>query len=101
MFIEEEPSCGPFGDFFGGMLNPTLTFLMFMGLLSTINLQQKELSLTRKEYIRTADALEEARLEAKKQTAILTESCKKNRHLQLIKRYKERARFTFIYRSKP
>jgi hypothetical protein len=77
LFIEEEPSCGPFGDFFGGMLNPTLTFLMFMGLLSTINLQQKELSLTRKEYIRTADALEEARLEAKKQTAILTESYKK------------------------
>ncbi|MEY4590486.1 MAG: hypothetical protein RL497_2562 [Pseudomonadota bacterium] len=40
---------GPFGDFFGGMLNPILTFLTFMGLLVTIILQQKELRLTRTE----------------------------------------------------
>lgn len=77
LFIEENPSFGPFGDFVGGMLNPVLTFLMFMGLLITIILQQKELSLTRKEYVRTADALEEARLEAKKQTELLIEKSQK------------------------
>lgn len=42
-------SYGTFGDFFGGMLNPILTFLTFMGLLMTIVIQQKELRLTRKE----------------------------------------------------
>jgi hypothetical protein len=34
---------GEWGDFFGGVLNPLLTFLTFMGLLITIILQQQEL----------------------------------------------------------
>lgn len=55
--IEKNPSFGTFGDFFGGVLNPILTFLMFMGLLITIVLQQKELKLTRAESRRAADAL--------------------------------------------
>nr|WP_246711030.1 putative phage abortive infection protein [Mesorhizobium sp. RMAD-H1] len=49
---------GQFGDFFGGTLNPLLTFLTFMGLLVTIVLQQAELRETRAELIRSADALE-------------------------------------------
>jgi hypothetical protein len=49
---------GPWGDFFGGVLNPLLTFLTFSGVLITIMLQKIELSLTRDELERSADALE-------------------------------------------
>lgn len=38
---------GEFGDFFGGVLNPILTFLMFIGLIITIVVQKSELSLAR------------------------------------------------------
>lgn len=50
---------GSFGDYFGGMLNPILTFLTFMGLLITIVLQQKELRLTRNEIKSSSKALQE------------------------------------------
>lgn len=49
---------GEFGDFFGGVLNPLLTFLTFMGLLITIVLQHTELRESREEFARSADALE-------------------------------------------
>lgn len=50
-------SFGEWGDFFGGVLNPILTFLTFMGLLLTIVLQNRELRETRVEAKRSADAL--------------------------------------------
>lgn len=49
---------GAWGDFFGGVLNPVLTFFTFMGLLITIVLQQTELKETRRELERSANALE-------------------------------------------
>lgn len=52
-------SLGEFGDFFGGVLNPILTFLTFMGLLITIVIQQTELRESRQELRRSADALSE------------------------------------------
>ncbi|CAI8810117.1 putative phage abortive infection protein [Pseudomonas soli] len=48
---------GEFGDFFGGVVNPVLTFLTFMGLLMTIVIQRVELKETRDELKRSADAL--------------------------------------------
>jgi len=48
---------GQWGDFFGGILNPILTFLTFIGLMITIILQQIELKESRVEFKRTADAL--------------------------------------------
>ncbi len=48
---------GQWGDFFGGVLNPILTFLTFVGLMITIILQQIELKESRVEFSRTADAL--------------------------------------------
>ncbi len=48
---------GEWGDFFGGVLNPLLTFLTFMGLLITIIIQQTELRESRTELKRSADAL--------------------------------------------
>ncbi len=53
-----ESTFGEWGDFFGGVLNPILTFLTFMGLLFTIVLQQTELRESRKEFQRSANALE-------------------------------------------
>jgi len=47
-----------FGDFFGGTLGPIFSLISFMALLYTIILQQKELSLTRAEMKRSADALD-------------------------------------------
>lgn len=49
---------GEWGDFFGGVLNPILTFLTFMGLLITIIIQQKELKESRKEFNGQKIALE-------------------------------------------
>ncbi|WP_116053498.1 putative phage abortive infection protein [Pseudomonas qingdaonensis] len=48
---------GVFGDFFGGVVNPILTFLTFMGLLITIVMQRVELRETRRELERSASAL--------------------------------------------
>lgn len=47
---------GTFGDFFGGTLNPILSFLGLIALLSTIKLQIRELKETRIEFKRSADA---------------------------------------------
>lgn len=58
LLIIRPNNAGEWGDFFGGMLNPILTFLTFLGLLITIVLQQKELKETRKELERSADALQ-------------------------------------------
>jgi hypothetical protein len=52
-------SFGEWGDFFGGTLNPILTFLTFMGLLITIIIQQTELRESRHELSRSATALGE------------------------------------------
>jgi len=65
--IEDSVGFGSFGDFFGGMLNPILTFLTFMGLLITIILQQKELRLTRSEIKTSSKALSEQSITLEKQ----------------------------------
>lgn len=58
---------GDFGDFFGGVLNPILTFLMFIGLIITIIIQKNELALSRIEFNRTANALKEQSDSSKQQ----------------------------------
>lgn len=49
---------GIFGDTIGGSINPILTFVSFLAILYTIFLQNKELSATREELSRSADAQE-------------------------------------------
>ena len=65
---------GTFGDFIGGTLNPFFSFLSFIALLTTINLQRKELKASRKELKastkqlkRTANAQEMAQKALDKQ----------------------------------
>lgn len=55
---------GTFGDFFGGVLNPILTFLTFFGLIITIVIQRMELRLAREEYEKTAIALNTQAIES-------------------------------------
>lgn len=57
MVRNHESVAGIFGDFFGGVLNPILTFLTFLGLIVTIVVQRHDLRLSRIEYERTAEAL--------------------------------------------
>jgi uncharacterized membrane protein len=49
---------GTFGDYFGGVLNPILSFLALIALLLTIVLQSRELRLSREELEKSTDALE-------------------------------------------
>jgi hypothetical protein len=53
----ENTDWGTFGDFIGGTLNPILSFLSLIALLTTIVLQSKELELTRNELELTRDEL--------------------------------------------
>lgn len=48
---------GQRGDFFGGFLNPILTFVTFMAFIYTIALQRTELHESRVQFKRSADAL--------------------------------------------
>lgn len=54
---------GVFGDFFGGILNPILTFLTFLGLIATIIMQRQELKQSRVEYEKTSESLKTQAIE--------------------------------------
>lgn len=56
--VFNDDKLGPWGDFFGGVLNPILTFLTFMGLLITIIIQKKELKESRDVFKGQQEALE-------------------------------------------
>jgi hypothetical protein len=58
IFFSDADNFGVWGDFFGGVLNPILTFLTFMGLLITIVLQQSELKQSREEFKGQKESLE-------------------------------------------
>ncbi|RYG59503.1 hypothetical protein EON80_25660 [bacterium] len=61
---DQTAALGTFGDFVGGSLNPVLTFITFGALILTVLLQQRELTLARNEFKRTAEALERENFEA-------------------------------------
>lgn len=67
---------GPFGDFFGGMLNPILTFCSFMALLMTIILQQRELKLSREQVEISVKELAETRKATEISSEALLEQAK-------------------------
>lgn len=56
-YTMEHLKLNDFGDYFGGTANPVLTFLTFIGLLLTIQIQQQELKDSRIQFERSADAL--------------------------------------------
>lgn len=50
-------SWGQFGDYVGGVLNPTFSFLALLALLATLGLQIRELRISARELKNSADAL--------------------------------------------
>ncbi|MBQ1783712.1 MAG: hypothetical protein II007_08675 [Gammaproteobacteria bacterium] len=61
---------GQMGDYFGGILNPVLSFCALIALLYTIHQQHQELALTRRELEKTFEELEMSR-EAQERSAEL------------------------------
>ena len=64
-------SLGAVGDFFGGILNPSLSFFALLALLYTIYIQSKELALTREELEMTRSEIEKSAKAQSKQSDIL------------------------------
>ena len=58
---------GVLGDMFGGLLNPFFALLGLIMLLVTLFQNQKELSLSRKEFVASADALKSQAITLEKQ----------------------------------
>jgi hypothetical protein len=69
---DEVFSSGVFGDFFGGVTNPILTFFAFMGLLITITIQRVELKESRVELAKSANALDQQVENFKMQNSVAT-----------------------------
>jgi Putative phage abortive infection protein len=72
--LDSTAKIGTFGDFVGGTLNPVFAFISFLALLYTINIQLKELALsrqelrlTREELSKSADALQSQNETSKRQ----------------------------------
>ncbi|WP_145489996.1 putative phage abortive infection protein [Yersinia rohdei] len=78
IFFTSDRDLGTFGDFFGGTLNPILTFISVIFLISTIKIQQTELSLTRKELMQT-------RLEYKNTSNALNTQAIENTFFNILK----------------
>ncbi|PLR61137.1 hypothetical protein QCBJ_23230 [Pseudomonas sp. QC2] len=62
-FVSQLSSLGQFGDFFGGVLNPMLSFMALLGVLYTVRTQGRELKEAREEN-RIANRIQD------KQTAV-------------------------------
>ena len=62
-FLVERDAWGQFGDFFGGTLNPVLSFLGLIALVLTLALQSRQLELTKTEVEHSRLELEATRAE--------------------------------------
>jgi hypothetical protein len=57
-FLDDDGGLGPTGDFFGGLMNPLIAAAALLALLKTIQIQQTELKMTRRELARSSEALD-------------------------------------------
>jgi Putative phage abortive infection protein len=69
---EKAESWGQFGDYIGGVLNPTFSFLALIALLATFGLQVKELRISARELKNSADALTKQNETLRRQTFEVT-----------------------------
>ncbi len=56
-FSSQQEVWGTFGDYFGGLLNPVLSFLALIALLYTIVIQMEELNHSREELAKSSHAM--------------------------------------------
>lgn len=75
---------GQFGDFFGGTLNPILSFLALIALLVSLHFQVKELSLTRKEVQNSTTELKQSRRALQEQSESLKQQNFENTFFHMI-----------------
>jgi Putative phage abortive infection protein len=66
--VAEQEKWGQFGDYVGGLLNPTFSLLALLALLATLGLQIRELRLSVKELRNSAEALVRQNETLKQQT---------------------------------
>ena len=64
IILQSPENIGQAGDFFGGFVNPLLTFLTFSGVLFTVYIQRQDLNETRKETKKQAEFFERQNFEA-------------------------------------
>lgn len=83
-FTHSNEIWGQFGDYFGGLLNPILSFLALIALLVTITLQSKELKLATNEMRDSSTALKEQSDSLKLQNFENTFFNLLNKHTQTI-----------------
>jgi len=67
--VSDDPAkWGQFGDYVGGVLNPTFSFLALLALLATLGLQIRELRLSVRELKNSAEALANQNVTLRQQT---------------------------------
>ncbi|MDD5229036.1 MAG: putative phage abortive infection protein [Methylococcales bacterium] len=90
---DDNGNWGTFGDFFGGTLNPILSFLALMVLLRTFSMQREELDLQREELKETKAILKEQSETQKRQQFENTFFELLKIHNQLLKNLLKRHQF--------
>ncbi len=89
-FSKNPEHWGQLGDYIGGVLNPILSFVTVIILLTTINIQNKQLKASIKELTLTRSELKTTAESAKKQVENLEKEAKLKEHLVLIDKLSSR-----------
>jgi uncharacterized membrane protein len=92
---------GTFGDYLGGTLNPILSFLSLIALLTTIVLQSKELELTRDELKRSATAQEDTKKILDKQSETLRRQKFESTFFSLLDQHNKALEYLSTYQDGP
>lgn len=77
---------GQLGDYVGGILNPVLSFTTVIILITTVRIQNKQLSATREELALTREELQRTAEAATKQAEHFEKEAKLKEHLVLIEK---------------
>lgn len=81
----EVNSWGVFGDFIGGTLNPVFGFMGLLAILYTLQIQVKEMSLTREQLEKSAEALEQSKNIAQEELKQIEKEERKNDISRVVK----------------
>lgn len=81
----EVSSWAGFGDFVGGTLNPIFGFMGLLAILYTLQIQVKEMSLTRDQLEKSAEALEQSKNIAQKELEQIEKEERKNDISRVVK----------------
>ena len=100
MSVDESAKWGQMGDFFGGILNPALSFISLIALLLTISYQVRELSYTRRELQLSRREISQSSLALQSQEASLRLQNFENTFFNLLSLLGDIKRNLYIAHSK-